>query len=286
MRVALLQSLFNRRPKPSSARTTAPLIHGVGPDYTLGTEDCERIYALADIHGHFDLFLEAMREIQRDNRQKGSSQTIIVVAGDIVDRGPSSRQLLSYLQHLQSTVTGLIVLRGNHEQLMLDSISGDERAQMTWLKSGGRQTLQAYGVDPGGFADLGLEERTRVLRRAVGDKTYRWLKSLPLSYRSGDYFFCHAGVRPGIELSKQDPHDLMWIRRAFHESENDHGAIIVHGHSDMTDVQLRHNRIGIDAGAHRTGKLAILGLQGAKRWVMQATSGPDRSRMTVQEISL
>jgi hypothetical protein len=35
-------------------------------------------------------------------------------------------------------------------------------------------------------------------------------QSLPVSYRLGSYFFCHAGIRPGVPLRLQDSEDRLW----------------------------------------------------------------------------
>ena len=85
------------------------------------------------------------------------------------------------------------------------------------------------------------------------------------SHRCGDYFFVHAGVRPGVPLEQQSERDLMWIRSPFLDSKADHGAVVVHGHSIAEQPQLRPNRIGIDTGAYRTGVLTCLVLDGSAR---------------------
>jgi serine/threonine protein phosphatase 1 len=76
----------------------------------------------------------------------------------------------------------------------------------------------------------------------------RFLRSTELSYRCGDYFFAHAGVRPGVLLDRQATLALMWIRSPFLDSTLDHGAVVVHGHSIAERPQLRPNRIGIEPG--------------------------------------
>jgi serine/threonine protein phosphatase 1 len=96
------------------------------------------------------------------------------------------------------------------------------------------------------------------------------LKRLPLFARSGDYFFCHAGVRPGVALRRQTRNDLLWIREDFLTDESEHGAVIVHGHSIETEVTIRSNRIGIDTGAYRTGVLTALYLEGEQREIIAA----------------
>ena len=236
-----------------------------------GEAPFQRIYAIADVHGHFGLFSEALRAIQTDNRKRGPAQTVIVIAGDSIDRGPRSRQMLQLLQAMQSTSSGVIVLAGNHEQMLIDSADGDGRAQNIWMRSGGNRTLHSYGVDVRQLRRLDRMERAHVITQAIGEPTLRWLASLPVSYRSGGYFFCHAGIRPGTPLGRQLRDDLLWIRNDFHKEESDHGAVIVHGHCEEPAVRFRHNRIGIDLGAYRTGRLAILGLEGTDRWTMDVT---------------
>jgi serine/threonine protein phosphatase 1 len=63
----------------------------------------------------------------------------------------------------------------------------------------------------------------------------------------GRYFLCHAGVRPGIALQDQSERDLLWIRREFLDSDLDFGKIVVHGHTPTEKLEIRHNRINIDA---------------------------------------
>jgi serine/threonine protein phosphatase 1 len=86
----------------------------------------------------------------------------------------------------------------------------------------------------------------------------------------GDYFFTHAGIRPGVSLEEQDRQDLRWIRSPFLESEEDYGVVVVHGHTVRNEVEMRLNRIGIDTGAYATGVLTALGLEGTERWLIQA----------------
>ncbi len=84
----------------------------------------------------------------------------------------------------------------------------------------------------------------------------------------GDYRFVHAGVRPGVAIEEQSATDLRWIRDAFLLHRDDHGKMIVHGHSITTEVDVCSNRIGIDTGAYTTGRLTAIGLEGAERWFL------------------
>jgi len=71
-----------------------------------------------------------------------------------------------------------------------------------------------------------------------------------------------AGIRPGVPLDEQDPLNLVSIRQGFLESDADFGAVVVHGHTITEAPEVRPNRIDIDAGASRYGRLTCLVLEG------------------------
>jgi serine/threonine protein phosphatase 1 len=85
---------------------------------------------------------------------------------------------------------------------------------------------------------------------------------LPSSFACGDFFFVHAGVKPGVALERQKDEDLLWIREEFLASEERFGKYIVHGHTPVSVPDIRPNRINIDTGAYATGNLTLLTIQG------------------------
>jgi len=223
-----------------------------------------RVYAVGDVHGRLDL-LEAM--IARIDADRGGARPTVVMLGDYIDRGPSSREVVERLLALPDWADW-VLLRGNHEQAMLEALSDlpqADRLMRQWLNFGGVETLQSYGVPStllyaGDFAAIRADVNTR-LPAAHG----AFLDGLRMAHRIGDYLFVHAGIRPGIPLSQQDPQDLLWIREEFLDNRLDHGAVIVHGHSISPEVVERPNRIGIDTGAYKTGRLTALVLDGGAR---------------------
>ena len=110
-----------------------------------------------------------------------------------------------------------------------------------------------------------------VLRATIDPELIDWLDRLPTCWSLGDYYFAHAGVRPGVSLAEQQDDDLLWIRQPFIESRRNHGKVIVHGHTVEDGApSLGRNRIGIDTGAHEHGRLTALGLEGDRQWILQA----------------
>ena len=78
-----------------------------------------------------------------------------------------------------------------------------------------------------------------------------------------------------MALERQAKSDLLWIREEFLPSKRNHGAVVVHGHSECeAGVQMRSNRIGVDTAAHRSGMLSAVGLEGDRRWPLIARGRP------------
>lgn len=192
----------------------------------------------------------------------------IILLGDLVDRGPDSEKVLRFAQQ-QRDDDYLLTLLGNHDDMLVRAWSGEPRALHPWLRTGGAETVRSFGLTPpapdadrdGAFVDD--------LQRAIPRDWIEWLRACPLTVRSGDYFFCHAGIRPGVPLARQSRSDLLWIRDGFIGDTQDHGAVIVHGHTISRDVELLPNRIGMDTGAYDSGVLSAIYLEGTERRLFQ-----------------
>lgn len=216
----------------------------------------ERIYVIGDVHGRYDLLRDLMRRIEQHSRGRKEAEKLhILLLGDIVDRGPESAQALHYLHDWTKQVRGQHMLLGNHEDMMLRSYRGDARSFRAWLRVGGRETLESFGLRINHDDDLYDPRILRAVRDTLPHDLMTFISTWPLTARSGDYFFCHAGVRPKVPLDKQSRQDLIWIRDEFLADESDHGAVIVHGHSISPSIDRQSNRIGIDTGAYHTGVL-------------------------------
>jgi serine/threonine protein phosphatase 1 len=162
---------------------------------------------------------------------------------------------------------------GNHEDMLLgalDSVSG----MPLWLANGAWETLLSYDVIPPMQAKgKPLADAHRALLAAFPRSHRDFVESLRLTFECRPYLFVHAGVRPGISLEKQDPHDLIWIREEFLLSNANFGRIVVHGHTPAEEPEIRPNRINIDTGAVFSGRLTCLVLEGESRRFLQAVGG-------------
>jgi serine/threonine protein phosphatase 1 len=235
-------------------------------------DDGLRVYAIGDVHGRYDLLSSLIKMIEDDNAQRAAAETRMVLLGDYIDRGPDSAKVCKLLYKMHGNGK-FICLKGNHEDVMIKAMSGDEAALRLWYRIGGMDTMRSFKIDDDLILkairkdDAKLQLRS-ALRSAISRKMLNWISALPTSHRIGDYLFTHAGIQPGIPLEDQNDSDLLWIRGPFLRSKAWHGAVVVHGHSEDDTVFQRANRIGIDTAAYRTGRLTAIGIEKADQWFL------------------
>lgn len=268
--IQALKTMFRRRAAPAE------------PGIPAG----QRVYAVGDIHGRADLFAGIIEAIETDNLTRGAADVTVILLGDLVDRGPDSAMVIAqsraWMAHRK-----VRILRGNHEDMFLLAIESDS-GMRNFLRFGGRETLESYPVDPGAFAAALEDGDYRALRtlaeRVVPAADLDFMRGFEDQIRVGDYLFVHAGILPGVEPERQDPLDLHWIREPFLSHEGSHGFVVVHGHTITVDPVIRANRIGLDTGAYRSGRLTALGLEGTERWLIEASEDEGRSCIAVTPV--
>ncbi len=225
-----------------------------------------RLYAIGDIHGCEGPLAEMHERIAADLDKHPVRDHRIIHIGDYVDRGPASAGVIRRLEALRRENERMVFLRGNHDERLLAFMDEPDEAAEMFLSPniGGAATLRSYGVvlDRFGILPRSAAALSADLRAAMPPEHRRFLESLRLSARFGDFLFVHAGIRPGVSLEEQDPEDLLWIRSEFLYDERDHGFVVVHGHTPADAPEIRPNRINIDTGAVFGGPLTCLALEG------------------------
>ncbi|HVH80411.1 MAG TPA: metallophosphoesterase family protein [Stellaceae bacterium] len=219
-----------------------------------------RVYAIGDIHGYATLLDRMVTEIARDLSRHPTNEALTVTLGDYVDRGPDSRGVI---ERLTKNPFGMpfVALRGNHESI-LEEFLRDPSIGSYWRQLGGLETLHSYGVDVAPLMrGKGQETAAAAFRAALPASHVEFLASLKISVSIGRYFLCHAGVRPGVPLSRQREEDLLWIRDEFLDSNADYGKIVVHGHTPTAAPEVRPNRVNVDTGAFISGQLTCAVLE-------------------------
>lgn len=208
-----------------------------------------RILAIGDIHGcltAFDTLLSAVQP-QRDDW--------LITLGDYVDRGPESAAVLDRLLEI-SKAGRLVPLRGNHEQMMLDTYDDHSLLPM-WLANGGQATLNSYATDgqPGTLDDVPQAHWDFLLHSCVD-----W-------FDTKTHFFVHADAMPELLLPDQPISVLRWqklIRPRPHRS----GKVMVCGHTVQTSGKPLNFgfAVCIDTWVYGDGWLTCLDIGAGQVW--------------------
>lgn len=231
-----------------------------------------RLYAIGDVHGRLDLLEATHRHIEAELAAEPPADWRIVHLGDYIDRGPDSKGALDFLIAARARDPRNVMLAGNHDVGFVDFMENPDPNGL-FMTFGGVETALSYGANlqrRGIFksAERAVQEGHAALLDAVPAAHLNALRALPRSFEAGDFFFCHAGVRPGIPLADQLEHDLIWIRGEFHAHVELYPKVIVHGHTPVAEVDVRANRINLDTGAYNTGRLSALVVEGASKRIL------------------
>lgn len=191
----------------------------------------KRLFAIGDIHGCFDQFRELV-----EVKIKAEPKDRIILLGDYIDRGYHVKQAVDYIIDLQDKHFDIVVLRGNHEQMMLEAIrTGDMTA---WMWNGAETTLHSFGI---------------LFPGELNEKYKSFFESLLWYYEYNEYLFVHAGFNDDDPFS--DTKSMIWTRREVYSNPLLKNRTIVHGHTPITadrcveNVETGNNVINIDTGA-------------------------------------
>lgn len=175
--------------------------------------DGNRIVAIGDVHGRYEqlvTLLDRTGLVDGQNRWAGGNARL-VIAGDAVDRGPSSRRVLDLLMQLerQARESGgrVHVLLGNHEAMWLTgdfeytseddfaAFAKDETVEMREAARERFDKLKAAGRVEGSFEEL-FPPGSLAMRQALSpDGEYgEWLMERPVSVVVEDTAFVHGGI--------------------------------------------------------------------------------------------
>ena len=208
-----------------------------------------------------------IKKIEND----GGSDARVVFLGDYIDRGLQSRGVIEFLMNGLAENKNWVCLKGNHDQ-MFSLFMEDCQAQLTadyhWLddRLGGKETLASYGVTVGNNdhkQDVYMSSLA-----AVPAEHIEFLDSLPHSHQENDLLFVHAGIRPGVPIEKQDPHELLWIRYEFLEDKRQHPFLVVHGHTPVERAQHYGNRVNLDTGSGYGRHLTAAVFEETRCWIL------------------
>lgn len=231
----------------------------------------EVVYAIGDVHGCFIPMINLLSKIELDRRLCPAQKSVVVFLGDLMDRGPASREVIDFLMHFTPDWTEVVFLRGNHEEVMLDVMSGNIGAMRSWFEFGGKDCARSYGVDNFGQLHINPDHIMMALQRSVPRAHLEFLDSFHDAFTFGDYLLVHAGIKPKVAIEDQSPYDMRWVRSSFLDYTKPHPMKIVHGHSVVEDEpEIHSNRIAVDTGVYQGRPLTAVKLYAGQETFIQS----------------
>ncbi|MFZ2996189.1 metallophosphoesterase [Sphingobium sp.] len=231
--------------------------------------DGQRIYAVGDIHGRLDLLDDLLDRIAADERTRPVSAVSLIFLGDLIDRGPQSAQVVQRLLDLSRDHAGVRFLMGNHEEVFLKALAGEQGALSFFLRIGGDATMLSYGVEEAQLAGADPAALHALMQAHVPADHGAFIEKFEDMIVIGDYAFVHAGVSPRVPFARQSTSALRWVRDEFLNHGKALEKIVVHGHTISEDVEQAIHRVGLDTGAYASGRLTAMGFESDARWVIQ-----------------
>ena len=166
-----------------------------------------RVLALSDIHGNLP-FLKGVLE-----KAKFSPEDVLVLVGDLFEKGEESLKVLRCLMELQETHT-VYPLCGNCDHIdrvFLDGAPGvDEELWPVFRFWGGRWLIAQMGEELG-FVPRSVEELAE-LRRLVLERfpaECAFIRGLPHILEAGNFIFVHGGIPRETDLDSLEAYPCM-----------------------------------------------------------------------------
>lgn len=222
-------------------------LHCPGP--YLKMNETMACFVIGDIHGcvgELSCLVESL-PLKRTDR--------VVFLGDYIDRGPESRDVVSYLMTMAKTLDNeLVFLKGNHEDMLLAYLGFGGHYGEMFLANGGQSTLASYGIAPMAASQVSA------MARIPADHLEFFLTLKNYSVQ-GSFLCVHAGIHPLKALAAQSETDMLWIRNEFISTSHRLPYTVIFGHTPQREVLFDlPSKIGIDTGVVYGGKLSCIEL--------------------------
>lgn len=181
----------------------------------------KRILAVGDIHGHYKKLMSLYEKLNV------TDDDLVIFLGDYIDRGPDVGDVLQWVMQVKNK-ENFIFLRGNHEDMMLSYLYGEDD---WWKYSYGQVTVPSlkkwFDKEPNAYEDF-----------------VNFITHLPLYHEleigGRKYIFCHAGIENNVPLNEQDEDYLLWSRHEFFDSYEGNAVVIV-GHTPLQTLEEHFN---------------------------------------------
>ncbi len=179
-------------------------------------------WVIADIHG----CLHTFQTLLEDKIQFSKEDTVYLL-GDMIDRGPHSKETLDYIIQLQQEGYIILPIKGNHEESFLRSYYSNfddkniiqqlinKKHYINWIKCGGKLTLNSFQVKT--IKDIPLIY-------------INWLESLPYYRIVDNFIIVHAGLDFATKNPFSNIYSMLTCKKMKVVPELINQRTVIHGH--------------------------------------------------------
>lgn len=217
----------------------------------------EKAFVLSDIHGCYKQLQALLNHWDKEMR--------LFILGDLIDRGEESFKVVQAIIHLKKMHGEKVgVLKGNHENMLLQYIDNPSKYGDLFFMNGGNKTVLDF-TQGSVVLEKSFDEMAELLKQLAAEEL-SFIRSLPLYDEFGDVLFVHAGINQSLsDWRDTSEEDFLWDRNMF-SKKNETGKTIVFGHTptqylhkDSKNKQIWISEdgsyIGIDGGCVFGGQL-------------------------------
>lgn len=163
----------------------------------------QRVIVISDIHANLQAFRKLLKKV------KFSTRDVLVLLGDLVEKGENSLGLLRYVMHLRETHT-IYAVCGNCDAIAMEVYREDRNRELLGYIYTKKNTLVGEMCREARIPitkDLDMAAAKKVLRQLY-EKELTFIKELPHVLQINEYMFAHAAMREE-NLEEMKPSQVM-----------------------------------------------------------------------------
>lgn len=196
-------------------------------------------FATSDLHGCRKTFNKLIETI------KFTTKDELIIIGDVIDRGPDTKGLITDLLQLKENGFNIVTLRGNHEDFLLTAYK-EKGIFDCWVypNNGGDKTLYQYGWTGPQKDPYGYTHYDREYMKLIPEEHKRFVAETRHTYEKDNFVFVHAGLdfHTKDPLRETEKYNMLWNRSFVYDEEKLGGRYLITGHTPHTRKDIVQNK--------------------------------------------
>lgn len=205
----------------------------------------KKIFVVGDLHGCFSLLMEKLKEVDFNFKTD-----LLISVGDLIDRGQENIECLRLIKE-----NWFKAIRGNHEQMAINGINGNQQSLYAWMYNGGNWYFKLNALEH--------DEATKLINQCA-----KLPLIIELKTNTKTIAIAHADY-PSNEYEFDKPvsnKQVIWSRERFENNDNSEIKGVdwfLFGHTPQQEITQIANRVYLDTGAIFNGNLIVTRIDNA-----------------------